>query len=366
MTDLNNVALDRLLTRKLGPLASNAVRREYEDGEVIFEEGSASDGLYLVLEGEVSFGKRGQEGKYRTVSYSRQGDFFGEIGILTGHARSLQAIARGRTKIMKIPSENLVAYLEEMPGPINNLLQSVIKHLHETTQHYMAEMLRQEKMAMVGTMMNSIIHDFKNPFCLISLSAQLIEQAHPDERTRKLCQNITSQVQRMLGMATEIAEFSRGQQKLNMTRLNLREVLVHFRTQNEPFFNLEAIKVEIAVPDLLIEGEEAKILRVLQNLVSNAIEAIGERPGRIVIRGEAIDNQAILTISDNGPGIPEEIRGQLWEPFVTKGKSGGTGLGTAISKSIIEAHGGVISFETQTDRGTSFIIRLPLYVKKRM
>lgn len=365
MSDLSSAALDRLLTRKLGSLATHTVRREYQDGEVIFEEGSASDGLYLVLEGEVSFGKLGQEGKYRTVSYSRQGDFFGEIGVLTGHARSLQAIARGRTKIIKIPSENLVAYLDEMPGPINNLLQSVIKHLHETTHHYMAEILRQEKMAMVGTMMNSIIHDFKNPFCLISLSAQLIEQAHPDERTRKLCQNITGQVQRMLGMAMEIAEFSRGQHQLSKTRLNLREVMVHFRTQNEPFFTLDAIKVEIVVPDLLIEGEEAKILRVLQNLVSNAIEAFGDSQGRIVIRGKEIDQQAVLTISDNGPGIPEEIRGQLWEPFVTKGKSGGTGLGTAISKSIVEAHGGVISFATQTGRGTSFIIRFPLYLKKR-
>jgi signal transduction histidine kinase len=66
-----------------------------------------------------------------------------------------------------------------------------------------------------------------------------------------------------------------------------------------------------------------------------------------------------IVISDNGKGIPEQIRNTLFEPFVTFGKTRGTGLGTAIVKSIVEAHHGRIRFETVTDKGTSFFITLP-------
>lgn len=357
-------SIEKLLKRKLGPLASQAVKYEYAPEEVIFEEGTASDGLYLVTEGEVAFKKRTEGGEFRTVSYSRAGDFFGEIGVLTGHARSLHAFSQGHTAIVKIPAESLVEYLDEMPGPINNLLQSIIQHLHETTEHYMKDIVRQEKMAVVGAMMNSIVHDFKNPFCLISLSAQLIEQMHTDEKTQRFCRNITEQVNRMLAMAQELAEYSRGHQTLRLTRLNLREVAHHFEVLNSPYFEKSNIAIVMNVPDLIIEGESGKLQRVLQNLIGNAIDAIGSNEGRIEVTAKQDGDWALLTISDNGPGIPEEIRNHMWEPFVTQGKSNGTGLGTAICRAIVEAHGGVISYTTETGKGTTFYIRLPRAGKK--
>jgi signal transduction histidine kinase len=67
-----------------------------------------------------------------------------------------------------------------------------------------------------------------------------------------------------------------------------------------------------------------------------------------------------IKIRDNGPGIPEVIRDRLFEAFVTHGKHSGTGLGTAIAKSIIDAHGGQISFQSNCQEGTTFYIRLPL------
>jgi len=66
-----------------------------------------------------------------------------------------------------------------------------------------------------------------------------------------------------------------------------------------------------------------------------------------------------IKVSDNGPGIPEEIRATVFDPFVTQGKKQGTGLGMAIVRSAVEAHDGTISFETEDGRGTTFIIRLP-------
>ncbi|MDX2110459.1 MAG: ATP-binding protein [Verrucomicrobiota bacterium] len=360
MSSLTPAAIEKLLSERLGTLGRDAIRREYEHEGVIFEEGTASDGLYLVLEGEVSFVKRMVDGKFRTVSYSRTGDFFGEIGVLTGHARSLKAVAVGHTVIVKIPGESLVEYLNEMPGPISNLLQSIIKHLHETTQTFMQDMLRQEKMAMIGAMMNTIIHDFKNPFCLISLSAQLIEQDHKDEKTRRYSKNITEQVSRMLEMAAEIAEFSKGQQTLRISHLDLHDVFAHFQALNSPYFQSSKVKISIEVPSMMVAGEEMKLQRVFQNLVGNAIEAIGDKPGNITITAVAENAHARITVADDGPGIPEEIRNHFWDAFVTRGKESGTGLGSAICKSIVESHGGTISFQTSSGKGTTFTLLLPL------
>ncbi len=111
---------------------------------------------------------------------------------------------------------------------------------------------------------------------------------------------------------------------------------------------------------VIIEAEENKLLRVLQNLVGNAIDACDERKDGLVRievhdRGEHCE----LVISDNGKGIPEQIRNNLFEPFVTFGKTGGTGLGTAIVKSVVDTHKGRIRFETATGKGTTFFIQLP-------
>ncbi len=99
---------------------------------------------------------------------------------------------------------------------------------------------------------------------------------------------------------------------------------------------------------------------MLQNLVGNAIDAIHqtEKPGTIVITAIDKGDTIYLSISDNGPGIPNEIQSRFFEPFVTFDKSDGTGLGTAIVRSIVDAHHGNIIFATSAS-GTTLTIQLP-------
>ncbi len=341
-------------------LIRHAIIEEYTPDTIIFEEESRSDGMYLVLEGTVAFSKKTPENTFRTVSYSTMGDFFGEIGLFTGETRSSQVESRGNVILAKIPREYLLSFFKSTKGPIENILQSIISHLHDTTQHYIDDLVAQEKLAVVGNMINTIIHDFKNPFCLISLGAQLIMQSHADEKTQKLCNNIEEQVQRMVDMAEELAQFSRGQHELKPEKVNVYKLLERFKALNFPFFQDDLIKIEIDVPDIVIEGEENKLLRVIQNLVGNAIDAFEENPGEISITGKVEGEELKLEIKDNGSGIPETIREHFFEPFITYGKSRGTGLGSAIAKSIVEAHNGKIRFETKTGKGTTFYISLPI------
>jgi signal transduction histidine kinase len=104
--------------------------------------------------------------------------------------------------------------------------------------------------------------------------------------------------------------------------------------------------------------DKERIWRVIMNLVNNAKEALPSG-GKIEIELMVSADKAEFSIKDNGSGIPEEIRETLFEPFVTKGKTNGTGLGLTIAKRIIEAHHGEISFATQTGQGTTFFVTLP-------
>lgn len=343
------------------PLAERTEVDVYRTGDVIFTEGSPSDTLCLVLEGMVAFTKTIPGEEDRIISYSEAGNFFGEVGIFTGAPRALNAVAKtSPVSIAKIHRESLVNFIKSTPGPIEQILGSIVHHLHATTKHYVDDMLQKEKMSVVGTMVNTIIHDFKNPFTLISLGAQMLRSRHPDPKTVRICDNIEAQVTRMVDMANELGEFSKGEQSLELADVDLAKLCDKFREMNEPFFQRDNVVIEMRAASVVVKGEEGKLLRVIQNLVGNAIEAFDQdQHGQVQIYVHDRDSNAEIIISDNGKGIPEEIRHNLFTPFVTYGKSSGTGLGTAIVKSIIDAHQGTIEFETATDSGTTFTITLP-------
>jgi signal transduction histidine kinase len=340
-------------------LLRTAVIENYDANEVIFTEGTPPDAMYLVLEGRVAFIKSLPDDKQRVISHAQTGDFFGEIGIFTGALRALGAKAIAPTILARVGCDVLRDFIRSTPGPVDQIFRSIVNHLDHTTRHYVEDMLNQEKMSLVGNMVNSIIHDFKNPFTLISLGAQLLMQRHTDERTHHVCTNIIQQVERMTDMAHEISEFSKGNQTLKLGRVDLRKLADRFRELNEPYFAKNRVQLEVEA-DLVIDAEETKLLRVLQNLVGNALDAVEDRPdGCVRIHIGDHGEHCEILVADNGHGIPEEIRNRLFDPFVTHGKRRGTGLGTAIVKSIVEAHHGRIRFETATGEGTTFFIILP-------
>ena len=343
-------------------LIRSALIQNLPRGTVIFEEGDISDSIYLVLDGTIGFSKKVTNRGHINISQSHKGEYFGEIGVLTNDRRSLRAEAKTQCTIACIPGAALVNYLRKMPGPVQGLLQSIIAHLQGTTKKFVDDRIHQEKMALIGNMTNTIIHDFKNPFCLISLSSQLLRQRHAEQESQKLCQNIEKQVDRMVSMVTELAEFSRGEHTINKIKLKLKDLFEEFKSLNNPYFDSTKVQISMEVPDVTVIGAKAKLFRVFQNLITNAIEAFGERPGAVKVTGTVsyAEGMVQLYIEDNAGGIPESIRDRLFEPFVSYGKREGTGLGTAIARSIIEAHGGSITYRTETGRGTIFTINLPL------
>jgi signal transduction histidine kinase len=109
-----------------------------------------------------------------------------------------------------------------------------------------------------------------------------------------------------------------------------------------------------------IRIDTMRVLRLLQNLVTNAIEALdGRTDGQVEIEAWAQAEVLCLKIADNGPGLPAEVRSHMFEPFVTHGKQKGIGLGMSIVRNIVTAHGGTIDFESEEGKGTTFTVKLP-------
>lgn len=355
----------RLTPEQQSLVLSSCACEKHDDKSIIFHEGSASDAIYLVLKGTVLFfKKRGEPNASQIISSCDQGDYFGEIGILTNEGRALSAKAEGDVELVKIPAETINQLITHNDSPLGDVLSSIIRHLQNTTQRYISEVENQEKLALVGMMMSSILHDFKNPFSLVNMATHLIRSRNSDnEELEKYCSTIDRQIERMSAMMNDIIAFSQGQEtvrchpfQLSMLKEQVEENIAHLIQRG-------GCEIALHFDHGKIVADCGKLLRVLINLIDNAFDAVtlAKTPGgKIMVSGTANETTAFFTVKDNGPGIPEQIRDRFFEPFVTSKKKGGTGLGLAITKSIVEAHQGTIDFKTESGKGTIFTITLPI------
>ncbi len=337
-----------------------AIVENYPDCKVIFEEGEMPDFLYLVLDGQVEFRKCIGSNQYRTLTKALPNSFFGELGVLDGQRRSAQAIVCEQATLAKIPGHSLMKIIENTKGTaVIKLCSYMMQRLRDSTEDYVKQVIHKERMVLIGEMLNTIIHDFKSPLSGINLASGMIKEQHPDEETVEWCDLVQAQAQRMSVMAEEFLEFVRGNAVLNKKPVNLALALDRFEKLNRVYFQEAQVELVIRTVDVMVNADENKFLRVVQNLVGNAVEAFNGCGGRVELTVRVLDDGVQIEIHDNGPGIPEAIKDRLFEAFVTHGKHSGTGLGTAIAKSIIDAHGGQISFQSNSQEGTTFYIRLP-------
>ncbi|HEV3272254.1 MAG TPA: ATP-binding protein [Candidatus Methylacidiphilales bacterium] len=336
------------------------IRENYPDGAYLFHEGDPEDGVHLVLEGGVEI-VRAAGAHEKILDSISPGDYFGEVAVLDGLGRSTAARARGATSIARIPGPALLEILAAEPGAATlALFQHVLFHLRRATDMVVREIVHKEKLSLVGEMASSLMHDLRTPVSSIRLSADLINAASGEGKIPRWCDGIRLQCDRLVGMAAELMEFSKGESKLTLSRTRATAFLEQFQALNEGSLAPSGIEVHFDAEPAEIEIDTMRMQRVLQNLVTNAVEALQLTPRpRIEIKAWVKDSAFYLAMKDNGPGIPAAIQGRIFEPFVTHGKSEGIGLGMAIVRNIVTAHGGTITFETAPDQGASFLIAIP-------
>lgn len=328
---------------------------------VIFEEGSDSDCIYLVLTGRVALTKKSPGGAAQIIAYKGPDDYFGELGVLDGSVRSTTAIADGPVQLGRLPQKPFLQLLSESSWhTVLRLFSQVSENLRATNERYVSEVVRKEKITLVGEMANSMVHDFRGPFSTIKLATELIAKRNRTPQNQDLCAMILRQVDRLGGMVEEVLDFARGETRLKIKPAPLQECLLQLQENNLEVLARAGIRLHVKSSKLTLPLDSDRLQRVLQNLVTNAREALAlQKGGRVVVSSKRAGRHCLITVADNGPGIAKDIRASVFEPFVSQGKTGGTGLGLAIAKSVVEAHRGWIDFTTSR-QGTTFTIQLPL------
>lgn len=334
----------------------------FTEEEAIFQEGDPGDCMYIVLSGSVTITKTAGSGHNQLLCKVGAGECFGEMSVIDAQSRSARAIAQEPTVLRVFSREDLHQLLIINPQIIINLLKSFSERVRMTNTQFIEEIIREEKLALVGQMARSIIHDIKNPLQVIRGQAELLELDGCSKRDgcpTGRCQSIIRSADHITDMANELLDFSRGSVSLKLRHIAPNAWLDDVLGLLKPMIENRKITLngEALTTDLL-QIDADRMTRAVYNLAANALQAM-QGVGKLTVRISRDQQGFEIAVIDNGPGIPEEIRDRLFDPFVTSGKGGGTGLGTSIAKKIIEDHGGQISFETQTGIGTTFHIRFP-------
>jgi len=212
-------------------------------------------------------------------------------------------------------------------------------------------------------MAKQVAHEIKNPLTPLKLGLQLLDKSWKDkdpkfdQKFERFSKSFVEQIESLSNIASEFSAFAK-MPDTKLEPLNVFDVLSQAVTI---FKQMDNVKIVFNNPDspFIINADRDQLLRCFNNLLKNAIEAApADRFGIIEINHLVTNKNILLTIKDNGNGIPENLRGKIFEPNFTT-KSSGTGLGLAFVKNSIENAGGKVWFETQLGEGTTFYFSLP-------
>lgn len=209
-----------------------------------------------------------------------------------------------------------------------------------------------------------VAHEIKNPLTPMKLSVQYLQRSWNEKasdwdlKLKKFTETITEQIDTLAKIASDFSDFAK-MPKTVKSDVNLIEIIsntIHlFKASKDIRFELNFNNEN----DYTLKADKEQVLRVFNNLIKNSVQAIPENSrGLIQVNLEGSDHWFSISIVDNGKGIPDNEKDQIFSPNFTT-KSSGMGIGLTMVKNIISAMGGTISFESQLGKGTTFIIQIP-------
>jgi two-component system sensor histidine kinase HydH len=222
------------------------------------------------------------------------------------------------------------------------------------------ELARDGQMAMLGKLVATVAHELRSPLGAILTSLHLVEIRMPDADpgTAKALDRIRRSVRRSDEVITKLLDYSRYEPlAAEETRIDswLR-ALFHAQTLPQGI----SLRFDSGFGDGSRMVDREKLHRALAHIIDNAAQALREsgKGGQICVASSNAGDSLAIRITDEGPGVPEEYRDRVFEPFVS-GRRAGIGLGLPLARRIVEQHGGEISFASPPGGTTSFEIRLP-------
>jgi signal transduction histidine kinase len=220
-----------------------------------------------------------------------------------------------------------------------------------------------ERQAILAELASTLAHEIRNPLNLINLTADhLGDQFRPEDAQRRddylgLVSSLKSEVKHLNHVVGDFLTLGRPH-KLLKARFRLEELIEQVEVMVRQQLAVKGIAFTSECPhELLLTADQERFRLVLINLLLNAIEAV-EPGGKIAIRTRAEGGMVIITVSDNGRGVEPDLLEQIFEPYFTK-RDGGTGLGLALVRRILEEHGGRIGARNNPEGGLTMELSLP-------
>jgi len=302
------------------------------------------------------FGKVGHEER---TSFEAAKKIFLEEGNWTGEVRKL---TKARQEVVVASRWTLLRDGQGNPSSI------LVIDTDITEQRQLEAQFRTQRLELIGTLAGGIAHDLNNILQVIVTNLDLAASATPfDERLPKYLDDASQGAKRATGLSRRLLTFSKGGAPIKQS-LDVAEILSHAvllalsGSKLKPHFAFQR--------DLFpVIGDPVQLTQVIDNVVINACEATPQR-GKLLVRAENVDEDIPVSsgltagryvkieIEDSGTGIPERIRDRIFEACFTT-KPGGSGLGLATVKSIMQQHGGGITIESRVGRGTTVSLMLP-------
>lgn len=240
-------------------------------------------------------------------------------------------------------------------------LQRHRKELEQLVTERTEQLRRAERLASIGTLAAGIAHEINNPLNAILMTAECAIRCGSENDVGELLNVIRAEAQRGGRIIKGILRFSRNENS-QKTPGDLNAVVRHAAELSRIYVNrpnLElALRLTADLPPVNMNTTEME--QVVVNLIKNAAEATGAAL-TVTVATACSDAEALVTVADNGPGIPPDVLWRVFDPFFsTKRNSGGTGLGLSICHGIVQEHGGTIRVHSDPGSGTRFEIRLPV------
>ena len=251
----------------------------------------------------------------------------------------------------------------------------ILKQLLEEREEIIRQLTLVNKTAGMGALVASLAHELNQPLSVIQTNAGMIELVLNDHESKldqdpRIDKAMTGLRKANHRAATIISTLRNmfGSGRKTISSFDFNELVNDVLLLCQPTFNRQGIQVQIQLHSeaLIFTGDKSQLQQVLLNLITNAIEAFPatfEGLKKITIQTNIESNRIVMSVADNGVGISPEIEAVVFELLRTN-KESGMGIGLWLSKTIIDSHQGSISFTTQVNQGTRFVMTLPLTLEK--
>ncbi|MBE0475968.1 MAG: PAS domain S-box protein [Coriobacteriia bacterium] len=222
------------------------------------------------------------------------------------------------------------------------------------------QLIRADRLAALGELTAGVAHEVRNPLGIIRASVQLVEEAQCDPaRLREATGVVKQEIDRLDKVIKALLDFGRPSPP-TLVRTDVEDVLRDVVLFTRRFAGRRKVRIRESFPGDLppVLGDPDQLKQVFLNLVTNAVQVMGEEGGTVEVRTGTENGFVVAEVRDDGPGMAPEELGKIFDPFYSK-RPGGTGLGLTIVHRIVDEHDGHIEVRSTEGRGTVFMVSLP-------